>query len=203
MNVCMAVLPCRRGCHVVNITPAITSYTRKTFNSSKEFYNFGLNGTLSRLALALSMRRGTTFLHFRNLVEELEATRGKYFSPNLFGTLHGSTKHVTAPQKAFTSLASRWSSRSHLQGVFGGSTPKPSNANVSGLLLRNAVNRDARVLENALFKRFFSDEPPRRGWEKFYPKNKPRRPAAQTKAPRGENCVWVPFRFSRKVLLVL
>jgi hypothetical protein len=38
-----------------------------------------------------------------------------------------------------------------------------------------------------LGKRLCSSEPPRKGWEKFYPKNKPRR-AAGEKASKGESC---------------
>lgn len=65
------------------------------------------------------------------------------------------------------------------------------------------VNSSARPLTNGLpgrninhimrsqniwnmgWKRLFSSEPPRRGWEKFYPKGRGRRPAHEKKATNG------------------
>lgn len=46
--------------------------------------------------------------------------------------------------------------------------------------------KEARQFESAVWKRLFSSEPPRKGWEKFYPKGKGRRPAAQAKNPKGK-----------------
>jgi hypothetical protein len=46
--------------------------------------------------------------------------------------------------------------------------------------------RGAPRLDAAALRRLFSTEGPRRGWEKFYPKGKPRRPAAQGKGAKGE-----------------
>jgi hypothetical protein len=45
-----------------------------------------------------------------------------------------------------------------------------------------------QVQAAGLWRRLFSSEPPRRGWDKFYPKGKGRRPGAEAKGAKGELC---------------
>jgi hypothetical protein len=82
----------------------------------------------------------------------------------------GRTAHTS---RAFSSLVARGLQIGRTGGIPTATTHMPAS-----VVLRRT--------EAALFRRLFSSEPPpKRGWEKFYPKDKSRRPAAQAKQPKG------------------
>lgn len=59
--------------------------------------------------------------------------------------------------------------------------PGACSSGCGGALLRQEVQR----VEALLWRRLFSEQP-RPGWDKFAPKGKPRRPAAEGKAAKGQ-----------------
>eukprot|EP00887_Chlorella_sp_A99_P001432 scaffold8.g1432.t1 len=58
-----------------------------------------------------------------------------------------------------------------------------ATAQQAGAAAARQLARDVRQVQPQLWRRLFSSEPPRRGWERFYPKGKPRR-AGQAKAAK-------------------
>lgn len=68
-----------------------------------------------------------------------------------------------------------------------GATTSSSFSTQATSTLARLTSRETQRAEAVLFKRLFSsDGAPKRGWEKFYPKDSKKRPA-QSKQPKGEN----------------
>jgi len=132
------------------------------------------------------MRRRSVFLgQLRTIVAELEISNPK-LSTTSIGQLLAKSAQNGVSQRAFTSAAIASANRSgSLPLALQAAKVARNSSQLHGFASR-MLGRDSRTVERALWRRLFSSETPRKGWDKFYPKNKPRRPAAQAKHGKEE-----------------
>jgi AFG3 family protein len=120
------------------------------------------------------MRSLSSASKLRNLLAKSHtASPADIFSHELLSSC--STSHSgQAVQRFFSSLTSR---AGHDAATLCGTLHVPTSARTAQLanVVRMLV-KEGHAAEAASFKRFFSSEPPRRGWDRFYPKGKGRRP---------------------------
>lgn len=129
------------------------------------------------------------FKELKRLVNEAESFTKIYFPIKSTTLVVNKSSQVAPFIRSFTSTNSSHGLSQVIRASLN-STIKSQHAHLPPLAARQLL-RQARSFENTLFKRLFSsnEPPPRRGWEKFYPKGKPRRPAAtQSKNPKGTAC---------------
>ncbi len=130
------------------------------------------------------MRNSKLFLQLRGVVAELEAGSGR-----LLSGAHGSAAFAKPGQNAVSQRAFSSAAFATRAGSLAPArrASQAGTINVqAGALAARFLGRDARFIEASLWRRLFSSETPRRGWDKFYPKNKPRRPEGSGKAGKGE-----------------
>lgn len=134
------------------------------------------------------MRNSKLFLQLRGVVAELESGSAKLLSGHGSATAFYKPGQKGVSQRAFSSAA--FATRAaYLAPARRASQAGNVNAQ-AGALAARLLGRDARAMEAVLWRRLFSSETPRRGWDKFYPKNKPRRPEGNGKAGKGEKLVY-------------
>ncbi|KAG7669398.1 hypothetical protein KSW81_007553 [Nannochloris sp. 'desiccata'] len=133
------------------------------------------------------MRRSNVFLgQLRTIVAELETCNSKLLSTTSIGKLLAKSAQNGVSQRAFTSAAIASATRSGSLSLALQAAKNAKNPFQLHGLASRVLGRDSRTVEIALWRRLFSSETPRKGWDKFYPKNKPRRPAAQAKHGKEE-----------------
>ena len=157
----------------------------------------------------LTSMRGKVLGQLCGIVAELEACSSKLTLSNDLRTALGKAGKNGVSQRAFSSFASngagnRISNVAAALRAYKGSGTSSEFSSVASRLL----GRDARSVEMALWRRMYSNEAPRKGWDKFYPKNKGRRPAANAKTARGKppqtsNFTVVHFKLSRSYFLIM
>ena len=129
--------------------------------------------------------RGNKFL--RTILAELESGNTKLLSTGGFSSAFSKPAQNSVSQRAFRSAT--FSGASTRIGSLANTLRAPSGSGTNAQLATLAsrlLGREARCAEMNLWRRLFSSETPRKGWDKFYPKNKPRRPTPSTKPGRGK-----------------
>lgn len=144
------------------------------------------------------MRNSKLFFQLRGIVAELEAGSGKLVAGPGSAATFAKPGQNSVSQRAFSSaaFATRAGNLASRTWAFqAGSTTAQAGAVAARLL-----GRESRAVEAGLWRRLFSSETPRRGWDKFYPKNKPRRPEGQGKVGKGEGgrFLWGPGAAMRR-----
>lgn len=116
------------------------------------------------------MNRGKVLFEFRKLLSELNGIqRGQDSGKSLLSSF----THAIRSEGSRRGFASYSSFQNVPEAVLSATHRRTFS------LTQRLTAGDSWKVHNQLFKRLFSSEPPRRGWEKFYPKNKARRPESK------------------------
>lgn len=117
------------------------------------------------------MNRGKVLFDFRRLLPELEGIqRGQDSTKSLLSSFNNAVRSGGS-RRGFANYSSF---QNVPEALLATTRCRPFS------LTQRLTANDSWRIHNQLIKRLFGSEPPRRGWEKFYPKNKPRRPESKT-----------------------